>query len=397
MLNFTSQYVNLESIIVGRNVRLPGHGMKIEELSADIHDNGLQTPLTVFGKDGKFLTIAGHRRRMALQKIYNEEPLVFAKLFPKGVPVTIANGITEDQAEAMKVDHGNEVGLSDPMELQLCANILFQQGCNEKQVVIRLAALMDRIKPMKADKAKKYRQMLADAELWKEKGNLTEYKAKIAEAETFLFQYRRGMVQNQNAAFKCPDIVMAALYFKSTGERPPVESGFAVEKTEVLPDGLTYEHVKKLETAFGKDLLVLENGTSKYNKRVPGPEFLAKWAEIKADLLKKAADSENQVVRDKAMSAGDMEMEIKSSKWNSKGFQILTRHHRNEKDVDMAQLKSYDTIAYLAELLSARAPKEWADCVKVAEAIEKDMVAATQQAIVPVPEKPKKVVGGKGK
>ena len=63
----------------------------------------------------------------------------------------------------------------------------------------------------------------------------------------------------------------------------------------------------------------------------------------------------------------------------------------------MAQLKSYDTIAYLAELLSARAPKEWADCVKVAEAIEKDMVAATQQAIVPVPEKPKKVVGGKGK
>jgi hypothetical protein len=283
------------------------------------------------------------------------------------------------------------------MELQLCANILFQQGLTEKAVVVRLAALMDRIQPMKADAAKKYRQMLSDAELWKEKGNLTEQKAKLAEAHTFLLNYRRGKIQNLSAAFDCPEIVMAALYFKSTGERPNKESGFAVGEKEVIPNGITYEHVKKLKAAFAKDLLTLENGTSKYNKRTPGPEFMAKWNEIIADLAKKASDSENQVARDKAMSAGDMEAEIKSSKWNSKGFQILTRHHRNEKDVDMAQLKALDHVAYLAELLSVRAPKEWTDCVKLAEAIETEMIAATQNVIPPVVEKPKKIAGGKNK
>lgn len=396
MLTFTTQYVPLKSITTGRNVRLPSL-MKVEELAADIHDNGLMTPLTVFVKGSEYLTIAGHRRGQALHKIYNEEPEHFTKLFPKGIPVSVASGITEAEAEAMKVDHGNEVGLQDPMELQLCANILFQQGLTEKAVVIRLAALMDRIQPMKADASKKYRQMLSDAELWKEKGNITEQKAKLAEAYTFLLNYRRGKIQNLSAAFDCPDVVMAALYFKATGERPNKESGFAVPEKETLPDGITYEHVKKLKASFGKDLLVLENGTCKYNKRTPGPEFIAKWNEILADLKKKAEDADGKVVRDKAMSAGDMEAEIKSSKWNSKGFQILTRHHRNEKDVDMAQLKSLDQVAYLAELLSVRAPKEWADCVKLAEAIEAEMIAATQN-VTPEPVKaPVKKAGGKQK
>jgi hypothetical protein len=348
-------------------------------------------------KGDRVLVIAGHRRANALQKIYSEEPEHFKTLFPKGIPVSIVSGITEAEAEAMKVDHGNEVGLQDPMELQLCANILFQQGLTEKAVVIRLAALMDRIQPMKADASKKYRQMLSDAELWKEKGNLTEQKAKLAEAYTFLLNYRRGKIQNLSAAFDCPDVVMAALYFKATGERPSKESGFAVGDKETLPDGVTYEHVKKLKASFGKDLLVLENGTSKYNKRTPGPEFIAKWNEILADLKKKADDSEGKVIRDKAMSAGDMETELKSSKWNSKGFQILTRHHRNEKDVDMAQLKGYDQVAYLAELLSVRAPKEWADCVKLAEAIEAEMIAATQNVTPEVPKAPVKKAGGKNK
>jgi len=396
MLTFNTQYVSLENITMGRNVRLPSL-MKVEELAADIHDNGLQTPLTVFLKGKEALVIAGHRRATALKRIFADEPKHFSELFPKGIPVSVAGGITEAEAEAMKVDHGNEVGLQDPMELQLCANILFQQGLTEKAVVVRLAALMDRIQPMKADAAKKYRQMLSDAELWKEKGNLTEQKSKLAEAYTFLLNYRRGKIQNLSAAFDCPDVVMASLYLKATGERPSKESGFFVGEKEVLPDGITYEHVKKLKTAFAKDLTTLENGTSKYNKRTPGPEFIAKWNEIIADLKKKADDSENQVIRDKAMSAGDMEAEIKSSKWNSKGFQILTRHHRNEKDVDMAQLKALDQVAYLAELLSVRAPKEWADCVKLAEAIETEMIAATQNAIVPEVKAPKKVGGGKNK
>ena len=394
---FITQNVALADIITGRNVRLPAL-MKIDELYADIHDNGLITPISVWMKGKQALVIAGHRRLKAINRLFENEPLVFGKLFPKGIPCTVVQGITEAEAESMKVDHGNEVGLSDPMELQLCCNILFQQGLTEKAVVVRLAALMDRIKPMKADKAKKYRQMLADAELWKSQGNMLEYNAKIAESQMFLFTYRRGMVQNHAAAFDCPNVVMAALYFKSTGERPPQESGFAVGKDEVLPDGLTYDHVKKLKAAFAKDLDIKVNGACPYNKLIPGPDFLAKWKEIRDELLKKAEDSAEKPVRDKAKSAGDMEAELKTSKWNSRGFQILTRHHRNEKDVDMAQLKALDMVAHDAEILSERAPKEWADCVKLAESIRKDMIAATQNVMPEAPPvAPQKKAGGKNK
>ena len=396
MLTFSTKSVPLGEIITGRNVRLPSL-MKIEELYEDIHENGLITPLTVFMKGKQALVIAGHRRHAACTMLFAKEPKIYAKHFPNGIPCTVTSGITEAEAEAMKVDHGNEVGLSDPMELQLCVNILLYMGLTEKACVIRLAALMDRIKPMKADKAKKYRQMLADAELRKEQGNLLEYNAKIQEAYTFLLNYRRGMMQNHAAAFECPDVVMAALYFKSTGERPPQESGFAVDKNEVIPDGLTYDHVKKLRTAFGKDLDTRVDGACPYNKRVPGPEFLSKWEEIKAEIMQKAIDSASKTTRDKAMSAGEMDEEIKKAKWASKGFQLLTRYHRNEKDIDMTVLKGLDLIANIAELLSTRAPDEWVNCVKLGEAIEKEMIAATQNDTKPPIQKPAKVVGGKGK
>lgn len=396
MLTFSTKSVQLGELVTGRNVRLPSL-MKIEELYEDIHENGLITPLTVFMKGKVALVIAGHRRRAACQMLFDREPKIFAKHFPNGIPCTVASGITEAEAEAMKVDHGNEVGLSDPMELQLCVNILLFMGLTEKAVVIRLAALMDRIKPMKADKAKKYRQMLADAELRKEQGNMLEYNAKIQEAYTFLLNYRRGMIQNHAAAYECPDVVMASLYFKSTGERPPQESGFAVDKDEVIPDGLTYDHVKKLRAAFAKDLDTRVDGVCPYTKRVPGPEFLGKWEEIKVEMKQKTEDASSKTPRDKAMSAGDMDEEIKKAKWSSKGFQLLTRHHRNEKDIDMTVLKGLDSIANIAELLATRAPDEWVNCVKLGEAIEKEMIAATQNGTKPPIQKPAKVVGGKGK
>jgi hypothetical protein len=394
-MQFTTEHVTLESIIVGRNVRLPAL-MKIEELAADIHDNGLLTPISVYEVVGGFEVIQGHRRAAALARIYKAEPVHFASLFPNGVPVTVVTGITYEEAQVMKIDHGNEVSLADPMELQLCANLLFAQGKTEKDVVVRLAALMDRIKPMKADKAKKYTTMLADAELWKEKGNLTNAREKQAEAEKFLFEYRRGMVQNLHNAYRCPWIVMAALYFKATGEKAPENADFWFEglDKEIIPAGVTYQHVNSLWKAFEKDLTIVKDGVMVHSKRNPGPDFLKKWSEVVSELTKKAEDSESATPRAKAMSAGEMETELKEGKWLSAFGQLLTRHHRKESGVDSTRLATLDKASLYAEILMAKAPEEWASSVKLAEAIIQENIEATKQVPEAQPE-PKKAKKGR--
>jgi ParB/Sulfiredoxin domain len=390
MSNFITQLVKLALIYVGRNVRLPSL-MKIQELAADIAENGLLTPIVVYRVKDKFEVIQGHRRESALRSLLANDPERFNVLFPNGIPVTIVEGVTYEEAQEMKIDHGNELSLTDPMELQLCANMLFAQGKGEKPVVIRLASLMDRMKPMKADKLKKYQGMLADAQLWLEKGNKANAKEKQAEAEKFLLDYRRGYVQNLHNAYRCPHIVMAALYLKATGERPTKDEEFAVDEKVFLPVGLTYQHVNSLWKAFEKDLTILKDGKQVHNRRVPGPEFNAKWKVICDELAKKAEASEDGTPRAKAMSAGDMETELKEGKWHSAFGQLLTRHHRKETGVDMTQLVTLDKVAYFAELLSERAPEEWAASVKLAEAIEKEQIAANEQAAPP----PKKAKGGK--
>ena len=395
MVSFITQLINLAVVYIGRNVRLPSL-MKIQELMLDIMENGLQTPISVYKVDGRYEVIQGHRRYTAIQALYKNDPKRFAELFPKGIPCTIIEGVTYEEAQEMKVDHGNELSLTDPMELQLCANLLFSQGKGEKAVVTRLASLMDRMKPMKSEKLKKYSAMLNDAKLWIEKGDKAAAKEKTAEAEKFLFDYRRGMVQNLHNAYRCPNIVMAAMYFKAAGIRPASDAEFAIPDKEILPDGITYQHVLSLWKAHEKDLTILENGVAKYSKRMPGPEFSAKWKTIVEELTKKADDT-SETPRGKAMSAGEMETELKESKWLSAGFQLLTRHHRKEKDVDFTRLQACDKVAYFAELLSVRAPKEWASALILAEAIEKEQVAATQEAAVPEPAKVIKKAGGKNK
>lgn len=391
MKEYTSALLPMKAIYMGRNVRLPAL-MKIAELAADIAENGLLTPILVYEvKPRGFEVIQGHRRLHSIQSLAEE---AFEKHFSRGIPVTVVTGVTYDEAQLMKVDHGNEVGLSDPMEIQLCGNILFSQGKSEKEAVIRLAALMDRIKPMKSEKLKKYQTMLADAKLLTIKGMTEEAKAKLKDAEDFLFNYRRGYIQNIHNAWRCPTVVMAALYLKATGTAPEKGTDFFTEQK--LPKGITYQHVTSLWKAFEKDLTHKdETGKLKYNKTLPGPDFTAKWNEICTELNKAAEDSESGGTRAKAMSAGDMEKELTEGKWQSNGFQMLTRHHRKEEGVDTARLMALDKLAFLAELLSERAPKEWADAVELAEGIIKIQTEAQTQAVRV--EAPARASGGKKK
>lgn len=377
-LTFQSAFVAIKNLVMGDNVRLPG-SLNIEGLKADIEENGLLTPITVFELEkGDHLVIRGHRRTTSLQQIFAGNPKRFKKLFPKGVPVTVLKGISQEEAELMKVDDSQYQPLTDPFEIQLCANKLFAfknaqypNGLTEREVALRMAGILDRIYPMKATKKKKAEELKADIALAQAKGLVEVVKTKTKELNDLIFEYRRGKMQNCHEAFRCPDIVMSALQYKATGNLP---DGW--NKKVYLPATLNYGHVKKLWTEFKKDLQLdaEKKGSLKYNKRSPGPNFLSKWNEICEEL--KADETAPKTTRAMAMSAKAM----KEQKWFSTFGSKLTAQHGGDKEVNPDDLTNLDLIAYYAEIIAERAPKEWDELVKLATGLEKEMEAERKEA-----------------
>lgn len=362
----------LDKIIEGRNVRLP-QNMNIPELGVDIGANGLnKKPQVIAIKGGQVEIITGHRRIRAIKWLKVTDPVAYAKWF-KGdvVEVEILQGISYEQAQFLKIDHGNEQPLRG-LELQNCANLLFDYELSEKQVVVRLATLLDSVMPMKANKRKKLDELRTQLEqLIAVDAEPKLVAAKEAEIMEFIFTYRRGAVQNLHNTYRCPEIVMSALFFKETGEYP---KGF--DKSVPLPSRITTNDVTKLYKAFTADLeQVDDKGACKFNKVLPGPVFDAKWLDVLKDSQEKEEAKPGD--RHKSKSYKDLQSEAKG-KWNSTGFQLLTKYHANE-EIEMSFLKQGDALLFIAEILSERAPDEWADAVKLAKGLVKEVAAEAKE------------------
>lgn len=362
----------LDKITEGRNVRLV-QNMNIPELGVDIGANGLnKKPQVLAVKDGKVEIITGHRRIRAIKWLKVNDPVAYAKWF-KGdlVEVEILQGITYEQAQFLKIDHGNEQPLRG-LELQNCANMLFDYELSEKQVVVRLATLLDSVMPMKSNKRKKLEELRTQLEqLIAVKAEPKLIVAKETEIVDFIFTYRRGAVQGLHNTYRCPDIVMAALYFKETGERP---EGF--DKSVPLPSRITTQDVTKLYKAFGADLDEVDvKGVCKFNKILPGPVFDAAWSGVLKDSQEKEDAKPGD--RHKSKSYKDLQLEAKG-KWNSTGFQLLTKYHASE-DIEMSFLKQEDALLFVAEILSERAPTEWAEAVELSKGLVKEVAAETKE------------------
>jgi len=371
MLTFLNKTLNLAKIVVGDNVRLES-AYKIAPLKADILENGLQTPITVFElQNGEAEVIRGHRRERAVREISKENPATFKKLFPKGIPVTVLKGVSYEIAQTMKVDDSNYEPLSDPFEIQMCANKLFEfYGDKEKPVILKMTGILDRKYPPTAGRKKEIETLKADIILAKEKGLNDIVIVKQAELDELIFKQRRGKCQNMHAAFRCPDVVMTALKYKAVGTLP---EGW--DSKEYLPASLNYDQVKQLWKAFKADLDLdkEKKGTLKYNKRNPGPTFLSKWEEICNKLQE--AEGKPKAINPKAMAAKAM----KGQKFMSTGFTQLTLQHAGDKEVDPDRIGELDEIAYFAEIINERAPDEWKEFVKLATGLEKEIKAERQE------------------
>ena len=387
--------VELKAIYAGLNVRIPGLAY-VDELYEDIKANGLKERPWVFAT-GKNLyeMIRGHLRLQVLDRLESEEPARFLELFPGSkIGVVLISDLTYEQAQVEKIDHGNENPLMHTMEAQLSANLLFSNNLTESQVATQLAGLMNRIKPMKADKREELDLLRKDVTSYKETGRFDDIPLKEKQIAELQLNYRKGWIQNMKAIYRCPNVVMATMWFKATAKRNwkgILEIDIADDV--YLPSRLQVDQAKnKLYPAFKKDLAISVSGACPYNKRVPGPNFNEVW-DIICGKSKEKEDAP-ETVRAKAYSKEELKTD--SEKYNSQGFTMLCEHHRRNPEVDPNRLKELDQIAYFAEIVAERTGEEWEqfqalaknlETLKIAE--QKEVEAAKKDKTITPPKETK--------
>lgn len=354
------QMLNLNTITAGDNPRLPTN-LRLRELAENIGAVGLLEPVHVWypGNGEIAELIRGHRRIAAINILADENPSVFVRQFPEGIPAIVWGGITEEEALMLKLDHGGQVTLSDPHELQMSATMMFNRGFTEAQVANHLKPLITRLSAMPAKAKAEIEELesaLRAAKALNDDRAINKAELELADRIAKLY---RGRVQHLHNVARCPDKVNAALYFAACGEKP---KGF---EDEALPK-LTTDQVKALWKAHQLDLEITDpaTGVPKFNKRITGPNFVAKWKALIDAQAKANEDGAEGTVREKAMSAKDMQAELKEGKWESVGFYKLTKRHSGDKSVEGLEtldreyraldlVKQYDAALFTMVLESA--------------------------------------------
>lgn len=359
----TIKNIAIGTIVAGDNPRLPTNLM-LESLAENIEAVGLLEPLHVWYPSPEqdiAELIRGHRRGGALNLLAEFNPMRFAELFPEGIPVIVWEGITAEEALMLKLDHGGQVTLSDPHELQMSATLMFDKNFTEAQVANHLKPLITRLSPMPAKAAKEVKELETALTEAQNGGDVTKVDAAETALTDRIAKLYRGRVQNLHNVARSPELVNAALYFKACGEKLK-----SYEDT-VLPR-LTTDQVKALWNAHKLDLEIMgDNGAPKFNKRVVGPNFTSKWNGLVVKEAEAVAEGP-KAPREKAMAAKDMKSELTEGKWLSVGFYKLTRHHTGDKTVE--GLAELDKAYHAVDLVNQYDPKLLKRLMASAEKIE---------------------------
>jgi len=377
----TLERVPVDQLGFGVNFRLPNL-YNLVGLQTDISQHDLQEPLMVRdnGNGDQKEILRGNRRGRAILNIREDNPDRFAELFGGGVECIVVSDVSDEEALILKVDEGTKQPLTHPYEIQLAANMLFDAGLAEADVAVQLSDLIDKISPMKAA-ARKELEALQVKRVDAEKQGLKDYvKTVDTEIREFTGKYRRGFCQNLNNTYRCPDKVKHALFFHACGERHSLDT-----TDEYLPK-LTQSQVTSLWKAHKKDLDIVDEGktVSKYNKRVTGPNFNKRWAELIAK-SKEADSKEPSETKPKAMSAKDMLAEVSDGKFKSDVAILACKWHAGNKEA-INDLISADEQAYAANLVRDGEPDLWKKVVKAASRIEKSIAAEADKEATPSEE-----------
>jgi hypothetical protein len=359
-MKYDTQTLPFGSLFMGVNVRIPAN-LNIPPLSEDIEERNLKNPLMVWQPNGndRYEIIQGHRRFMALETIQTRNAKRFEELFGQGVPCLVVSDVTPEEVFDLKVDHGTEESLRDPFEIQLCANLLFKIGKTEKQVIIQLSSLVDRVIPMKAETKKGIEKLREDKAKYEAEGDNRKAAAVQKEVDDAIFDYRRGYVQGLHTVARCPDCVMAAEYLKATGEKP---EGY---ENEDLPR-LTKKSISSLWDAHKEDMSELENGKPRWSKSRPGPLFRAKWKQLVESSKK---DPKKKKAKPKSLPASEILTEVTEGRVQSAlGVALCNLHAGNKAYAE--RVPELDTASHYTDLVREHDKKLWEKVVKSAKDIE---------------------------
>lgn len=362
------QNLTITSIMVEENVRIGDDTkLQIAELAADIATNGLQDHLEVceLKDEGGVLILArGHRRLAAIKRLQTVNPEAYQTQFAGGIPCLVNKNSNRTELLERKADHGNMLQLSEWFELLQSVQIHKKLGLGQKDIVTKVAGVMDQIQPMKPGKSKEFsdlRVQIAGFEESKDHGKAGELKGLYDQK---LFDYRRGMIQGLILPCECPDIVIVALRKAADGT---VDERF---KNVELPV-LRANDIKKLRKAFKKDEDEMVDGVSKWNKRKPGPSFEQAWNEVLVETKQRESQKANGKKADKAMSAKDIKESAKDLL--SRFGRNLAAHHAGSKEIDYAEVLAFDELVYKFELVAEHDTGLLDKVIKTAEKIEAEV------------------------
>lgn len=299
----------------------------VNPLVDSICDHGIETPLLV-NQEG--VIIRGHRRHRALTQIQKEQPEVFKKFFAEGVPCSQVN-CTPQEMLTLLVDAGNTVGIKNPHEVQLCANLHFAAGHTEESVANLLSGAIDQVSPPKGEFLKKIKEL--DEKI----GSNPSDMGLKAQRRKLVADYRRGFVQGLHSAYRCPVVVMEALRAKAEGE------GW----------GPTQSQVSKLYKEFVSDMADLgQDGLPKHSKTKPGPNFLSLWTSLQKEAQEKSKAKENGKKAPKSRSAKELTEKI--NEFKSKAVRMALSFAAGQEASDLLKL---DHAAWCAEVAAQVDPE----------------------------------------
>ena len=118
---------------------------EINKLKEDIKRRGLLQPLVVRESDGKYEVIAGFRRYLALKKIAKEDPALFNKLFPKGIPVIVRN-FSDREALLTSLSENLMQRTMNPEEVGASLERAFQLGISLDEISNELQIAVDNLR-----------------------------------------------------------------------------------------------------------------------------------------------------------------------------------------------------------------------------------------------------------
>jgi hypothetical protein len=376
-----SAMLSLEEITVGHNVRPENEYGDMFALQQSVIEQGLHQPLVIWqetitevGKKAKEIInhlLCGYRRVKVLKAIKEQDLPIYEIHFPQGIPCIVYTGLTKEEADVIKADDADSKHApSSEYALQLAANVHFAQGKSEKTVMIRCMGLL---KEPPATKAAKLVLLRIDREKALAANALGVVKVLDDQILEELFVCHRGRMQRLSHVYRCPPQVLACLHKAAVGTNP---EGF---EEMVLPM-LKSEDPAKLWKAHEADCKIKDEvGRNKYTALCTGPAFKAAWDAIitrnkEAD-EKKATGEPNA----KAMSAKDMTKQLTDNKWMSTIGQQITESHIDSKKT-LPDLANLDFNAYMAEIVQRHDPVAWAEVVKNAKCLLKDISDADDAA-----------------